>query len=311
MREEQEKLIEEYGEYLTIEGLSRRTVYQYKNYILKFIEYLEDRRLDFIEVRVKEAQEYQGWILEKEKHLSSGTVLNILKSTVSFYKYLQVKKLVYTNPFLKIKKIKEERKLPSNVLNEKEMQKVLKEIRKFEEEKTIKGKVRRYKVHVIAELMYATGMRVSEVAKLTSGNIDLEAGVIKLEGVKNERVRLCFLNEYAKVVLEQYMKRIKEYTTYRYHTDETLFGCKAHRLEIVISMELKKACRKAGVKEISSHGFRHSFGSHLLKAGCSIRYIQALLGHKRLRSTEVYTKIDKEDLKRVIEKYHPRKWKEH
>lgn len=310
MTKEQINLTEEYGEYLYIQGLSKYTIHNYKYYVSRLLEYLEMVKLEFTDVRVKEAQEYQGWILESGKNLAPGTVLNILKSAVSFFNYLKAKKIVYANPFLKIKKIRDERKIPGNVLNEKEMQEVLREIRKFEEEKTMKRKVRRYKAHVIAELMYSTGMRILEVTNLTVGNIDFEAGVITIEGAKKGGVRVCFLNEYAKDVLANYVNLVKEYTTYRWHTKNTLFGCSVTSVLHTIDTELKKVCKKLNLKEITSHAFRHSFGTHLLKTGCSIRYIQAFLGHRRLRSTEVYTKIDREDLKKAMEKYHPRKWKE-
>jgi integrase/recombinase XerD len=81
------------------------------------------------------------------------------------------------------------------------------------------------------------------------------------------------------------------------------------RLLIIVNAELAKAVKKLSMKRITSHVFRHAFGFHMLRAGCDIRHIQAFLGHESLSSTEVYTKVEKEDLKRVIDTYHPRRWR--
>jgi site-specific recombinase XerD len=85
-----------------------------------------------------------------------------------------------------------------------------------------------------------------------------------------------------------------------------LFGTGKAQLMSFVNRELKRVSAAAGLPLITSHTFRHAVGFHLLRAGCNIRHIQALLGHAKLKTTEVYTKIDKEDLRNVIDKYHPR-----
>jgi site-specific recombinase XerD len=87
---------------------------------------------------------------------------------------------------------------------------------------------------------------------------------------------------------------------------DRLFFLDYDNLARATNAELARACREAGVHAITSHGFRHALGYHLLRAGCTLRYIQAILGHKHLADTEVYTKVDAEDVKRVFDECHPR-----
>ncbi len=116
-------------------------------------------------------------------------------------------------------------------------------------------------------------------------------------------MREAYFNEYTKQVLSIYLKEIFPLIK---HKSIYLFGVEANRLLCLLNSELKIACKKAKLPAITSHGFRHALGSHLLKEGCDIRYIQAILGHKRLKNTEVYTKVEKDDLKRVLDTFHPR-----
>ena len=304
------KKIKEFEAFLTFQGYNKRTIYSYQNNLLRFFAFLKEKDLTFIQIRTKEAMEFQGWLLEYEKRkYSKGTVLNILKSATAFYNYLKNIKEVYTNPFRHIKKVREERKLPKTILKEKEIVVLLKELSKYYEEPTMRRIVSVYRIHVIAELMYSTGMRIFEIAELKEEDIDFITGTIKLTKTKGDDHRIVFLNEYAKQILHYYVKEIRELIFYRWNkTTDRLFGVNVKRLTLVVNEGLKRACLKLKLPVITSHGFRHALGFHLLRAGCSIRYIQEILGHSSLKSTEVYTKVDKQDLKDMIKKYHPRKW---
>lgn len=310
-----EELMREYLEYLELTGIRKRTRETYRYALLsRYFPWMEERGLRFDEVRVKEAQEYQGWVIEHGRRdggkYSNGGVLNLVKAAVSFYGFLKHTRRVHTNPFADIVKIRDVRKIPENLLKEQEMQELLNELESFESEPTNKRRVRKYRVHVMAEVLYSTGMRVSELAGLRREDIDFENGTVILHETKDGKERKVFLNEYAEQVLLLYVKRIEPLIRYRWQVRDTLFGAGVGELIKVMNRELEEVCGKLKLKKITSHGFRHSFGYHFLRAGCSIRYIQELLGHSRLRSTEVYTRVEKEDLKRVLEKYHPRKWRQ-
>lgn len=313
MTGEREKMCMEYLAYARLAGHKESTVERERYRLPHLFAYLDEKGFAFHEVMAKEAQGFQGWLLEKDngkggRH-SSGGILNILKTAGMFYEYLKAKKLVFSNPFRNIRKIREVRKLPRNLLKEKQMADLLKELERFEEEATGKRKVKRYKVHVVCELLYSTGMRINEAVSLTPGQVDLERGTVTLKETKEGRARICFLNAYACGVLRRYMEKIKPLITYEWNGCKTLFGLKRGRMMQIVKDEIKKAAGKLGFPVITGHGFRHAVGYHLLRAGCPVRYIQAILGHRRLRSTEVYTRVEKDDLRQVMNRCHPRKWK--
>lgn len=128
---------------------------------------------------------------------------------------------------------------------------------------------------------------------------------------KGGRERVAFLGEYAKELLTIYVHRMRPliFTELNERNSHLLFGVKRVGLNEVVNATLNRVARKLGHKGFTSHKFRHALGYHLLRAGCGIRHIQEILGHKCLRSTEVYTKVDKEELKKVLDTCHPRQWK--
>ena len=103
---------------------------------------------------------------------------------------------------------------------------------------------------------------------------------------------------------------MKLFSAWNERNEGLLFGTGWAWFGKAINAELRKACLEAGLSPMRSHGFRHAVGSHLLHAGCPIRYIQSILGHRKLKDTELYTKVEKEDLRQVLERCHPRKWKD-
>jgi site-specific recombinase XerD len=158
-----------------------------------------------------------------------------------------------------------------------------------------------YKVHVITELLYSTGLRISEAAGLLPLHIDTARRLVQVHNGKGGKNRTAFLTVYAAAVLDLYLEKGRGA-----HGDRRVFGVGSGRLRQQINDTVKAACRRVGIPEISSHGFRHSLGTHLLRAGCDIRHIQAILGHDKLETTQVYTHVDKEDIKLSLDTYHPR-----
>jgi site-specific recombinase XerD len=159
--------------------------------------------------------------------------------------------------------------------------------------------------------MYATGLRVSEVAALKVSDIDFDRGTLTVREGKGGYQRTALLNQFARDVLELYMRdlRARLFTLSHEANRELLFGARWAWFGIWVNKELARACAELELPAMRSHGFRHALGYHLLRSGCTIRYIQSILGHKHLRNTEVYTRVEKEDLKRVVDICHPRKWK--
>ncbi|MBN2900148.1 MAG: tyrosine-type recombinase/integrase, partial [Clostridia bacterium] len=106
-----------------------------------------------------------------------------------------------------------------------------------------------------------------------------------------------------------YVEEMKDLVLEKPGRPDYLFGVKATTLVISLGKSLKEVSEKLGLPVTTSHGFRHAVGYHFLRAGCDIRFIQEILGHEHITSTEIYTKVDKKDLKKVLDKYHPRNWK--
>jgi integrase/recombinase XerD len=291
------------------ESLGYRDIRSKKKDITRLLAYLQENNYRPEEIGFKEAQNYQSWLI-KAGNYSTGTIVNFIKGAVVFYDYLKKKNLVYSNPFMEIKRIRVEKRLPKNILKEKEMITLLRKMANYEEEKGLRNQKTKYKLHVITELMYSTGLRISEIAGLKERDIDFERGLITVLDVKSRDEKIVFLNDYAREILMIYVKEMRPLFLKVNNDGDYLFGTGTGILIAILNRELKKTAEALGFPGMTSHDFRHAVGYHFLKRGCDIRYIQEILGHRNIRNTEIYTKVDKEDLKKVLNKYHPRKWRE-
>jgi site-specific recombinase XerD len=313
MNDEQKKLLADFLEERELSGSREQHLIGLRNRVPKLFDFLAEYGLKVHNLGVKQAQEYQGWLIETGRQdgnkYSSETIHSFLKAAVSFCEYLRKKGILLSNPFKEIKRIRINKKIPRQLLKEKEMNHFLEQLVHFEKEKDLKNKITRYKVHVIAELMYATGLRISEVAALTLSDIDLKRGIIIVREGKQGKRRVAFLNDYAKEVLKFYIEKMRGliFSEWNWKNSDLVFGVKWAWLGHVVNKTLNRVAKEAGYEGFTSHGFRHTLGYHLHRAGCNIRHIQEILGHRRLKTTEIYTKVDKENLKEILDMYHPRK----
>jgi integrase/recombinase XerD len=156
--------------------------------------------------------------------------------------------------------------------------------------------------------MYSTGLRIAEVSNLKEADIDFDRGLINVVDGKMGINRVCFLNEFAEKLLRIYINEFRDLTFNEWNKGNSglLFGVKWSNFEKTVNKTLRKISVKLKYPKFTSHNFRHCLGYHLLRSGCDVRHIQAILGHKLLRNTEVYTKVDKEELKEVFDRFHPR-----
>ena len=315
MNDKHSALLTDFIEDEELRGRRERGIEVTKKAMPRFFEYLENMNLEVNEVGLKEAVDYQGYLIESGRKDGSGkykqsSIHVFIVAVKCFYEYLKRKGIVITNPFTEIKRLPEEHKLPRNILKEKQMNDFLDKLSHFEKVPTLKKRIFRYKLHVVSELMYSTGLRISETAGLKKDNIDFTRGIIKVYDGKFGKDKIVYLNEYAKEVLRIYLEKVKDVIDYEHHRkQDTIFGVHWKTLMDLMHDEFRPFCKKHKIPVQKTHNFRHALGTHLLRAGCDIRYVQEILGHSRLRSTEIYTKIDKEDLKKVLDKYHPRQFK--
>ena len=312
MNDENKAIFKNYIKELADLGYRERGITGFKARIKRFFTYLEEMDLTVNEVKIKEAQNYQGWLKEygrsKGFNYTNATIKTYITASVNFYEYLKRNHKVLTNPFLEIRRVQPEKVLPRNLLKEKEMSIFLTALSKFEEEKRLTAKVTGFKVWIVSEVMYATGLRIAEVSNLKVEDIDFDRGLINVIEGKQGLNRVCYLNEYAEKLLRIYINEFRD-LTFNYWNKENsnlLFGVKWNNFDKTVNKTLRKISIKLKMPVFTSHNFRHCLGYHLLRSGCDVRHIQAILGHKFLRNTEVYTKVDKEELKEVFDRYHPR-----
>jgi len=297
---------EQIERYLTNQKLSGRrpTWLRVLKYCLNgYFNYLNSNNLKYEEIRLKEAQNYIIY-LKEVKNLSVASINNNISTLSGFYKYLSKEKVIFGNPFIELDKQRLPKRIPKNILKEKEMESFLKEITDFRKnESNLQRLLSKYRASVISEIMYATGMRICEVSQIRDVDIDFYRGLLKVVG-KGGVERITYLNEYSKEILHIYIEKI--YPVIKKEKYQNIWGISYYGMQSIMVKELKETCKKLSMKEITSHSFRHSLGYHLLKNGCDIRFIQEILGHKKLRNTEIYTQVDKESLQKVFDLKHPR-----
>jgi len=291
--------------YMALAGRARR-----------MLTWFDDEELDLLTVGIQEALHYQAWLSERlddeGKPLSTGSIHNYLKTARAFFDHLVATERVKTNPFRELRYPRLSSHLSRNVLTEAEMGRLLSELAHFDEAGIWYERERRYRVHVLCEFLYATGLRIAEACSLTEVDLDLEEKLVYLKQGKGGKPRTAFLTSYAAEVMRAYLDGGCSATRRNYvrKLGHTLFGANKGRVAAVANGELARACTKLGLPVITTHGFRHSLGTHLLRAGVDMRHIQVILGHEALSTTQVYTHVDKEDLRRSLDAFHPRHWNE-
>jgi len=309
MRERDRQMLDEYLRELRLAGRTRANA-QYS--LRLFFEYLAATGRECTRMSLRDAQDFQMYIAtrtgEKETALyTAGSVHNIIACVTSFYTSLKKKNVIPSNPFKEIERPRQGKTLPKNILPEKKLARLLRHLKEFHKGCDLLERRNLYKAHVIAELMYSTGARVSEIANLRADDVDFVRGVVRITDRKSRQYRDVILNEYASKVLYVYMHQMRDYVVFGKNNADAsrLFGSKKH-LPIWLNAILKETCGKLELPVMTTHHFRHAVGFHLLRAGCDIRHIQEILGHRALSSTQIYTRVDKEDLKNIIDRYHPR-----
>lgn len=280
----------------------------------RVLRWFEGEELVLEEVGIGEAVRYQAnlasMVTREGKPLSAGSVINYLKTARSLFSWLVTNERIKSNPFLELPYPKSGEHLTRNELSEAQMGRLLSHLARFDESASLPARLRRYRVHVVAEFLYATGLRIAEAASLVEANLDLSARLVYLPEGKGGKGRVAFLSGYASDVMARYLSRGRQAVLGSYdrlHGD-TLFGADKARLATVVNGELRLVCTQLDLPVITTHAFRHSVGTHLLRAGCDMRHIQGILGHESIATTQIYTKVDKDDLKRSLDAFHPRKW---
>jgi len=258
-----------------------------------FLIFSEESRIDYTRVSIKDSEGYREYLsLLTGKDGSSryrpATINVTLANLKTFYSFLVSAGLADKNPFASTWRLKEPMSIPKNIPCVKEMGKLLSGIDEKEE----------LFFKVVLELLYSTGMRISEVENLTLGDINLEGGFITITDDKNRQDRTAPLCEYTNSILTYFLKNGSK--------EKPFLKGQKRTLNRWINDRLKKKTEELGLPFITCHSIRHTIATHLLHSGAGLREVQEFLGHKKIKNTEVYTRVLTEDLKKVVEANHPR-----
>ena len=286
-----EKYIDEFIDYLRFEKkYSENTISSYKRDLNKMNLYLKK---DFIKLTKADIQKY---IQDLSKNESSNTISRTISSLKSFYKFLEINKYTNTNPLTTIISPKTARKLPK-VLSEEEVNKLL--------DINLNNDFD-YRNKAMLELMYSSGLRVSELINLTVNDIDLKNSLVRIFG-KGSKERIVPLNDYATEALNNYILYHRPKLFKQKESNYLFLNNHGNQMTRQgFFKTLKKIAKEKGIKsELSPHTLRHSFATHLLKYGADLRSIQELLGHSDISTTQIYTHITNEMLEKNYHEYHP------
>ncbi len=297
---------------------------QYKTYRSGFKTYLQlERNLspNTIEAYLHDLDLLNTFLAESESQHSLKTlVLNDLQDFVryinklefgaysqariisglkAFYKYLILEKEISENPTQFLEAPKLGRKLP-DILSIEEIEKII--------DSLDLSKAEGQRNRAILELLYGSGLRVSELVNLKLSEIDFKNNILLITG-KGNKQRLVPLGEISKKQILLYVDNYRLHLDIKKGNEDILFlnrrGSKLSRQ--MVFLIIKKQCEISGIhKDISPHTFRHSFATHLVQGGADLRVVQQLLGHSSIITTEIYTHLNTDDLRDAILKYHPR-----
>lgn len=286
--------------YLKLErSLSPNSVNAYVNDVDKLVQFLSIQTFpkNLLQVNTQDLREFIKWI--NEFGLIASTQSRIISGIKSFYKYLLLEDLIEHDPAGIIESPKIRRKLPE-VLSVSEINTMLDGL-DLSKPENIRNKA-------MLEILYSSGLRVSELIGLKLSDLYKELEFIKVTG-KGNKERLVPVGSSALKHLEIYLQHVRNKLDIKKGNDDFIFlnkrGSKLSR--VMVFMVIKDLALSTGIqKNISPHTFRHSFATHLIEGGADLRAVQEMLGHESITTTEIYTHLDRDFLKQTITQFHPR-----
>jgi len=293
-----DRTLKDFIYYVSVEkGLAKNTLESYSRDLSGYISYLQQSGISAMEDSSR--GNIVGYLLSlKQSGKATTTLSRNLSSIRSFYNYLFQEKMIVENPASDLESPKIAKKLP-RVLSLQEMDLLLDQPDQLH--------VTGVRDKAMLEVIYATGIRVSELISLDTGDINLEAGFIRCLG-KGSRERIIPLGSVAARNVDRYLAEGRPKLV-RQKGEEALF-VNQHGKRLTRQgfwKILKQYARTAGIsKEITPHTMRHSFATHLLENGADLRSVQEMLGHADISTTQIYTQVTKRRLRDVYEKAHPR-----
>lgn len=258
-------------EELSVAEYSPRTIEIYTTYVEEFLGFVKKPPL-----KVKR-EDVISFLAEKKRQNVKGTTLALVYAALKFFFHSHLKHRIMGD----IKRPKKGKKLPV-VMTKEEVKKII-------------NAAKQERNRLILKLLYSSGLRVSEVVKLKTQDLNLDDKTGTVKAGKGNKDRLIILSE-------SWVDEVKPYIKNRNFESKYVFSKKnGHPLSVDTVQRIVRKCRqRAGIeKKVTPHSFRHSFATHLLEAGENIRKIQELLGHSDLSTTQIYTQVSKDEIKKV------------
>lgn len=292
--------IENYANYLRFEkNASENTIEAYVSDLQKLQDFAEQNLMNITPITIS-YEHLQEFLYQISKiNYSERTQARWISSIRGFFSFLLEDELREDNPSALLETPKLGLYLP-DTLSLEEIEKLI----SATEENTDLAKRNRCMI----EVLYGCGLRVSELTELQISNINFKENYLKIQG-KGDKVRFVPLADYTADFIKNYINNIRSKQKINPKHSDILFlnsrGAQISRQ--MVFLIIKEIVRKAGIqKNISPHTFRHSFATHLLQNGADLRFIQEMLGHSSITTTEIYTHLNTEELHETILKYHPR-----
>ena len=296
-----EQLIQKYKRYLLLEkGLSKNSISAYLTDLNKLMKFSTEKELTIKDLKTNHLEEFLAQLYDQG--IKPRSIARVLSGVKSFFLYLFLDDYIQVNPAELLESPKVGLKLPT-VLAVEEIDAILAVI----DQSTPEGS----RNYAIIETLYSCGLRVSELVNLKFTNLFFDEGFIRVDG-KGSKQRLVPISNIAILKINNYLEHRRTIEAKK-ESEEFVFlsrrGVTISR--ITVFYWIKKYAEEAGIKKtISPHIFRHSFATHMLERGANIRHIQAMLGHEKITTTEIYTHLDRNFLRQEIISHHPLNKKE-
>ncbi len=288
------KLLKDFLVYLSVEkGLSRNTTESYSRDITLFRKFLSSKNKNLDAFSKNDILDFLGMI--KDKGYSVPSICRFISAVRGFCKYLIMEKIIRDDPADNLQTPKKWERLPKTL----SIEDVMSLLDTRNDDSTF------LRDSAMLELLYSSGLRVSELISLKFGNINFEAGFLRVTG-KGSKERVVPINLRALDKIKKYIKELRP-AILKYRESDYLFitrrGGAMTRQRFW--QTIKKCGKQIGI-ELSPHTLRHCFATHLLEGGADLRSVQKMLGHSDISTTQIYTKVSTERIKKVYLEHHPR-----
>ena len=293
-----EIFLSNYLKILKIErNFSQNTINAYQSDLDKYLIFLKKNDItSFNDISQNNVSDYLKFL--SSEGFAPSTISRYFSAIKTFHRFLSAEKLIDNNPTLALSMPKIHKKLP-DVLSVQEIDKIIDCI----DEKSFFGTRNR----AIIEILYSCGLRVSEVCNIKIGDLFLDDDLLRVMG-KGSKERLVPIGGNAKDYLKSYLHNYRYNFVVKIKNNEIFLSKNGKKLTRArINQVLKDCSNLANIpKNISPHTLRHSFATHLLEGGADLRYVQLLLGHSDISTTEIYTHLDKVTIREIYNDHHPR-----